>query len=229
MLYYTYNIQQITTKNHTYLLHFGENEKGIEGNHMVETVSKRAVNTKESLKDSFIALYAQKPLQEITVKEITDLAGVNRGTFYLYYKDINSLLEEIEQSLIANLVHNCHLAIHVMMDGGQDFSRLLPQFEYYKKHASYFKALLGPYGDSSFMFRIKRAVKESLTARFHQDTTISYIIEYMTSAHFGIIVYWLERDMDLMPEQLVEIVSDMALHGGLQVLQKKCNAAIVTI
>lgn len=32
--------------------------------------------------------YSSKPIDKITIKEITDLAGYNRGTFCLYYKDV---------------------------------------------------------------------------------------------------------------------------------------------
>ena len=42
--------------------------------------------TKDNLRSAFWTLYSSKPIDKITIKEITDLAGYNRGTFYLYYK-----------------------------------------------------------------------------------------------------------------------------------------------
>ena len=44
--------------------------------------------TKRNLRTAFWSLYAQKPLEKISVREITALAGYNRGTFYLYYQDV---------------------------------------------------------------------------------------------------------------------------------------------
>ena len=39
---------------------------------------------KNNLRIAFWSLYAQKPIEKISIKEITELAGYNRGTFYLY-------------------------------------------------------------------------------------------------------------------------------------------------
>lgn len=47
--------------------------------------------TKACLREAFWTLYTKKPIEKISIKEITDLAGYNRGTFYLYYKDVYDL------------------------------------------------------------------------------------------------------------------------------------------
>lgn len=43
--------------------------------------------TKLVIKDAFISLLKEKPLNKVTVKEICALAGINRATFYRYYCD----------------------------------------------------------------------------------------------------------------------------------------------
>lgn len=47
--------------------------------------------TKNNLIEAFWSIYKVKPLPKITVKEITDKAGYNRGTFYTYFSDINEI------------------------------------------------------------------------------------------------------------------------------------------
>ena len=59
--------------------------------------------TKRNLRTAFWSLYAQKPLEKISVREITALAGYNRGTFYLYYQDVYDLLNQIEDELLDEL------------------------------------------------------------------------------------------------------------------------------
>ncbi len=49
---------------------------------------------------SLSGLYAQKPIEKISIKEITELAGYNRGTFYLYYNDVYDLLHQIEEEIL---------------------------------------------------------------------------------------------------------------------------------
>ena len=52
--------------------------------------------TKANLRSAFWTLYTRKPIEKISIKEITDLAGYNRGTFYLYYNDVYDLFSQIE-------------------------------------------------------------------------------------------------------------------------------------
>ena len=44
--------------------------------------------TRQKLIDAFWELYTVKGIEQISVKEITDSAGCNRGTFYLHFKDV---------------------------------------------------------------------------------------------------------------------------------------------
>ena len=45
-------------------------------------------NTKRRLREALLHLMSLKPINEITAKELTELADVNRGTFYFHYDDI---------------------------------------------------------------------------------------------------------------------------------------------
>lgn len=49
--------------------------------------------TRENLIEAFWELYKDKPIEKITVKEITNRAGYNRGTFYAYFKDTYEVLK----------------------------------------------------------------------------------------------------------------------------------------
>ena len=40
--------------------------------------------TRANLREAFWNLYAERPIERISVREITDRAGYNRATFYLY-------------------------------------------------------------------------------------------------------------------------------------------------
>ena len=52
------------------------------------------------IRKSFITLLKKKPISKITIKEICDVADVNRATFYAHYLDQYDLLHQIEQDLI---------------------------------------------------------------------------------------------------------------------------------
>ena len=51
--------------------------------------------TQRILKESFLILLKQKPVNKITVKEVCEMAELNRATFYAHYSDCFALLESI--------------------------------------------------------------------------------------------------------------------------------------
>lgn len=51
------------------------------------------LHTKKALSKSLIDLLSTDTLDRITVSDITDRCGVNRQTFYYYFKDINDLIK----------------------------------------------------------------------------------------------------------------------------------------
>lgn len=50
--------------------------------------------TAEKMDQAFLALLEKKDFAYITVKEICEVAGVNRSTFYLHYETVGDLLSE---------------------------------------------------------------------------------------------------------------------------------------
>lgn len=50
---------------------------------------------REAVKAAFLRLLEERPLREITVKDIVQSCGVNRNTFYYHFRDIPALLEEL--------------------------------------------------------------------------------------------------------------------------------------
>lgn len=51
--------------------------------------------TKKLIREVFIEMLNEKPLKEITVKNIVEKCHINRNTFYYHYADIYDLLSEI--------------------------------------------------------------------------------------------------------------------------------------
>ncbi len=56
--------------------------------------------TRKVLKESLLKLLKEKPVNKISVKEVCELAELNRATFYAHYADCFDLLNSIEQELI---------------------------------------------------------------------------------------------------------------------------------
>lgn len=64
----------------------------------------RIERTKHSIKDAFLKLRAEKPLEKIKVKELAELAYINKATFYSHYKDIYDLSEQLENEIVDSII-----------------------------------------------------------------------------------------------------------------------------
>ncbi len=64
----------------------------------------REKKTKRSIKNAFLQLRKTKPLERITIKELSELAEISKATFYLHYKDIYELSEALQNEVIEEII-----------------------------------------------------------------------------------------------------------------------------
>lgn len=120
--------------------------------------AERVAKTKASLVEAFWKLYRQKPLDQISVREITDAAGVYRSTFYLYYQDAATVLTQLEDELedrLAKLLESAPSKSSL-----EDIPALVALF--YKKEGSYLYPLLSPDGDRAFAERVFALIRPAI-------------------------------------------------------------------
>ncbi len=96
----------------------------------------RVQKTRNSIYEAFIELRAKKPLEKITVRELTDNAKISKQTFYLHYKDIYDLSEHLEQELIDSMLKDITFPENVLQHAGeislQLFSRIIEQGQLFR-------------------------------------------------------------------------------------------------
>ncbi|MBU8677705.1 TetR/AcrR family transcriptional regulator [Bacillus subtilis] len=64
---------------------------------------RRSIKTKSAIKHAFLELLQEKEINKITVSELSKEADIGRGTFYLHYKDVFELYEQIEDEIFQQL------------------------------------------------------------------------------------------------------------------------------
>lgn len=60
----------------------------------------RIVKTRRSIREAFVTLRAEQPLEKVKVSRLCELALINKTTFYKHYQDIFALSEAIEDETI---------------------------------------------------------------------------------------------------------------------------------
>ena len=60
----------------------------------------KSEETKELIETTFLNLLAARPLNEISVNDVTEKCGLNRNTFYYHFKNIPDLLESVARGMV---------------------------------------------------------------------------------------------------------------------------------
>lgn len=67
---------------------------------------KNSLRSEAKIREAVISLLSEKKdINKVTISEVVDRAGVNRGTFYNHYKGIDEVLGQIEDKFMSELVY----------------------------------------------------------------------------------------------------------------------------
>lgn len=171
--------------------------------------------TKANLTSAFWSLYEEKPIEKITVREITDRAGYNRATFYLYYRDVYDLFDQLEEEILTQvrrLVQD-----RLLRDEMLDFSEHMGLVVGLAQRFDGFMPRLMS-GDPTFSDRMK-AIIAPLLDRFILPDDVSdpreqtILREFYLSGILGAINTWITEPDRIPIERLIELVVRTALIG----------------
>lgn len=82
------------------MLRKGGFHKMLTTNGTIKKPDRRVIRTKKAILEAFYELLMKKKLSKITIKELCDIADINRKTFYTYYDSAYDLLAEIEDDIV---------------------------------------------------------------------------------------------------------------------------------
>ena len=181
---------------------------------------RRVRRTKKLLTQALTPLLQEKQINEITVKELTDLADMNRGTFYLYYKDMFDMLEKIEDGMFEAL--DAIVSPHEHDDVSQQTKPiLLDLFRFIEDNQEMCRVLLSPHGDMNFLHRLNEVVREKCLKAWPNirkekgEADFDYHYSFVVFGCAGIIRAWVNRNCSESAEKMAEMAYGMILRGSL--------------
>ncbi len=185
---------------------------------------RRVRKTKRVLAESLAALLQKKPLKSITVRELSDLADINRGTFYLHYKDVYDMVEQIEndilekvRTIITSYEHNTDKRTFLVL-----LSKL---YELLAENAPLARCLLSENGDFAFVAKLRAIMQEKCFADVYKRLDIIDNENFVFFYHFiemgciGICEAWLTNGLKETPEEIAAITEDLIHKGAAAVVQ----------
>lgn len=180
---------------------------------------RRVRRTKKLLTQALTQLLQEKQINEVTVKELTDLADMNRGTFYLYYKDVFDMLEKIEDGLFEALDEIVSLHEHDDVSH-QTTPILLDLFHFIEENQEMCRVLLSPHGDMNFLHRLNQVVREKCLQMWpneedKKDATFEYHYSFVVYGCVGVFRAWLNGNCQEPAEKMAEMADAMIRRGSL--------------
>ena len=181
---------------------------------------EKTEQTKAELKEAFWRLYAEKPLDKITVGEVCMRAGYNRGTFYLHFRDLYELRDIIEGDLLDGMTECVETCMRRLKRDSSKLSCIAACKDvvlYYERNKPYITVLLGDKGDPAFVYKLKNNLKPLwreyviATDSARSEGEIDLLLEYTLSGTLFMISQWLSNPGTTSAAQLAHLVYDFSI------------------
>lgn len=166
--------------------------------------------TKQAISYAFKELLHEKSLNKITINDITDKCKINRQTFYYHFKDILELIEwiceiEAEKALKENKTYDTwqegFIAIFDMIRNDKIFIvniyRHVPR-EYLQKYL--YKVTY------QLLYNVVTETSKDMVVR---DEDKAFIANFYKFGFVGIVMEWIENDMQENPTMIVEKLNSL--------------------
>jgi AcrR family transcriptional regulator len=169
-------------------------------------MDRRTQKTQNAIRKAFLTLLEEKSISKITIAEISELADLGRGTFYLHYKDIYDLYEQIENSL--------YMEIELMLD--ELYTSNAPEnlinithaiTEYINKNRHTFLLIIGAGSNGRSLYKLKNILNKKVIFENPNLYPSDYHIincMFATSGVIGVLEEWLFNRQKLSQKKISE-------------------------
>ncbi|MBQ3546110.1 MAG: TetR/AcrR family transcriptional regulator [Lachnospiraceae bacterium] len=163
----------------------------------------RIERTRRSIINAFIELRSQKPIEKITIKELAELACINKATFYSHYHDIYDLTEQLENEIINSIVEG--IPDTVFLNPKEDIEVL---FEAFLAKKSLTDILFSGSRSYAFAQKMEQILKKHIY-KIDSDSEISLEQNIL----FSVLVqgtfraYWCHSEKDL--KEVIQILGNI--------------------
>ena len=177
--------------------------------------------TKRALKESLKILVLKKPINKITIADITDHCGINRMTFYYHFKDIYNLIEWTFVDGVAEALEDKK----TYDTWEQGFLRVFQMFLENKRILINVYRSIGLEHIQDFLYRIAKdlllgVVEELAVGVEVSDEDKMFIADFCKYVFVGALVDWIKHGMRKDPQKIINRISAIIDGDMLKALNK---------
>lgn len=176
---------------------------------------RRNIKTEELIKDIFLNLLKEKSLNKITVAEISRLANIGRGTFYLHYSDVYDLYECIERDAISKMKKIFKEAFPTT-NSENSMKLAISLTEYIEENKDLFRILVRS-DSSNTMYKIKKSFYSEV---FDENTLINPTMNdeynqiesiFVVSGIVGVLERWIIEGFKIPSSSVAKMLNNVIL------------------
>ncbi|WP_314587079.1 TetR/AcrR family transcriptional regulator [Paenibacillus terrigena] len=170
----------------------------------------RVIKTTQAFQRALLALLKTKTLESISVSALCREAGVNRGTFYLHYKDVEEIFDEHLQHLLQDLEDSYYEPYR--HENQITPNRLDPStiriFHHVKKYQPFYEIVFNRKSSLTYYYslleKIKSLMQQSASSYPLGHKDLSLLLSYQANAIMGLLIQWCEDGFAHSPEYMNE-------------------------
>ncbi|MPN33717.1 hypothetical protein SDC9_181208 [bioreactor metagenome] len=189
---------------------------------------RRCRKTKFAIKSALLTIMKEKPVAKISISELTELADVNRKTFYNHYADIDSVLRDLEDAFLERLFN--------LIDKNNIWNGLENPAPFFEKlfleiqsDQPLFKLLIESGEHVHLVFNFRNRLRdmwgEQLQNRSDLDPyLLMCFMDFIASGTVSILETWIANSEQVPFERLAQLICSIisgASHAALHVSVKK--------
>lgn len=199
---------------------------------------RRVRKSKRAIKLAFIQLLKENNLDRITIQQISDLADVNRGTFYLNYEDKYALLDEMEKEQIEEIkkfvdIRKMDLSTKTSDTFIDDFANKIIKnvIRHIEHNIEFYQIILNLERKSQIEEQLAEIVRSNLKHLIGEKDHVfgipeNYYLSYVIGSLMSMIKYWVSDENRVSVDELVNYVSTIASTGPLSIMKRMIDENI---
>lgn len=168
----------------------------------------RTTKTRRALREAFLDMRRDRPLERVSVRELCERAEVSKATFYLHYHSIFDLSAELQESLVRKIIDGLERP-NDLLGGTRAFTCAL--FSSFMAHADEIDALFSR-GQEHMLIEI---VESELRGRFlrtdarlAQDARFNVLLTYQVHGSHAAYMRWARGGGEKDRRLVIDAIAD---------------------
>lgn len=149
-----------------------------------------------AIKAAFLKLLDKRPLNQITVKDIVEVCGINRNSFYYHFQDIPALIEEIVTEEADRIIAEYPTidSIEICLTAALDFARKNRRAILHI-YNSVNRALYEQYLWKVCRYAVKTYGETVFAGKPIKESDRELILQFYACECFGMVIAWMNKGM----------------------------------